>query len=59
MAEKIGPGELPGNHGQFGRNIATEEYKPLENRETEDRASSSPAPVPPLPTEDEGAAPCG
>ena len=23
---------LPGNHGQFGENDATEDYKPLENQ---------------------------
>ncbi|MFC4169551.1 hypothetical protein [Teichococcus aestuarii] len=43
MADPSSPKELPGNHGQFGRNIATEEYKPLDNHEGEGRASPPPS----------------
>lgn len=45
MADPSSAGKLPGNHGQFGRNIATEEYKPLDNHEGEGRAPSPGSPA--------------
>ena len=32
--KKTEKGKLPGDHGQFGENNATEEYKPLEDHPT-------------------------
>ena len=39
MDEKKTPDSLPGNHGQFGANHATEDYKPLPDHD----AAGSPA----------------
>jgi hypothetical protein len=39
MDEKKSPDTLPGNHGQFGANDATEDYKPLPDHD----AGGSPA----------------
>lgn len=47
MADERGSQKLPGNHGQFGRNIATEDYKPLDNQNDDSRPSPSSASVKP------------
>lgn len=39
MDDKKTPDSLPGNHGQFGANDATEDYKPLPDQD----AAGSPA----------------
>ena len=40
------PGGLPGNHGQFGTNNATEDHKPSADHDA-DGSTSVPEPAPP------------
>ena len=39
-ASETDKGKLPGNHGQFGENDATEDYKPLEKPPAAEQAKS-------------------
>ncbi len=39
-ANETNKGKLPGNHGQFGENGATEDYKPLEQHPAPEQAKS-------------------
>lgn len=48
MEDRNSKPDLPGNHGQFGVNNATEAYKPLENHE-DAGPSSAPDPIHPVP----------
>ncbi|MBV9655314.1 MAG: hypothetical protein JOZ42_12210 [Acetobacteraceae bacterium] len=50
MSDQPKPGDLPGNHGQFGEGDATEEFRKLP-------ADDGPAPAPQPRTPDGGVAP--
>jgi len=51
--EKTTPDKLPGNHGQFGTNRATEAYQPLPNQ-GDPGGATGPGTAPPSAEGDDG-----